>query len=413
MNKVLHVYDHGLPHQSGYVFRSLTLRQAQERAGLKTDGITGVRQYSADKEAFSPPSREVFQGLTFYRTPSHGVKLPVLRELSDIRALANRIADLVKQNQYDVIHAHSPLLNYFAARRALKMTGRKIPLVYEIRAFWEDAAADHGTTKEGSLRYQATRYLETLACRGADYVYTICEGLRADLIARGIPKNKIGVIPNTIDIKKFPPLIEKDTELLKTLNLEGKVILGFIGSFYKYEGLIDMPALIKKLAESLPNIMFLAVGGGIDEPNIRAKVKEYGVENYFLFTGRVPNEEVNRYYSLCDALVFPRLKMRLTETVTPLKPLECMASKKIVFASDIGGHRELIRDGETGFLIQDFKNVSVAAEKIAKVLQDHEALAKIREAGRQYIETERDADAIVKRYALYPPYARLFSEKIG
>ena len=66
------------------------------------------------------------------------------------------------------------------------------------------------------------------------------------------------------------------------------------------------------------------------------------------FVGRVPHAEVERYYSLIDLLAYPRHAIRLTELVTPLKPLEAMAQGRLLVASDVGGHRELIRDGETG-----------------------------------------------------------------
>ena len=406
MQKVLHIYDHGLPLQSGYVFRSLTLRKAQERAGLATDAVTSVRQYP-EKAPETVPDYEEFDGLRFYRTAPHGLKIPLLRELADIKALARKIAERINRETYDILHAHSPVLNYYAARLALLMTKKKMPLVYEIRAFWEDAAADHGKTSEESMRYRATKALETQACKGADHVFTICEGLKSDLMTRGIKKEKITVVGNTVDTEKHLPLREKDAELAAQLGTSDKVTLGFIGSFYKYEGLTDIPAYLKALRELVPNAVVLAVGGGPDEAAFKESAQKAGVSEHIIFTGRIPNEEIGRYYSLCDALVFPRRKIRLTETVTPLKPLECNAFEKIVFASDIGGHRELIRDGETGFLIPDFTDTPAAARKTADILADTETLERVRRQGREYVVQERGADSIVRRYAAFSGYASL------
>ena len=90
---------------------------------------------------------------------------------------------------------------------------RGIPVVYEVRASWEDAAVDHGTTREGSLRYRASRALETWALRRADHVTTICEGLRGDIVARGIPPERVTVIPNAVDTREFTFGAAPDPEL--------------------------------------------------------------------------------------------------------------------------------------------------------------------------------------------------------
>src|SRR5207253_1226453 len=134
---------------------------------------------------------------------------------------------------------------------ALKV-GRRlgIPVVYEVRAFWEDAAVDHGTTREGSARYRVSRWLETRALRRAQHVFTICEGLRADIVARGLPQSKVTVIPNAVDVEAFGPGGAPDEALKSRLGLAGASVIGFIGSFYAYEGLdllLDaMPALLQR-----------------------------------------------------------------------------------------------------------------------------------------------------------------------
>ena len=112
-----------------------------------------------------------------------------------------------------------------------------IPVVYECRAFWEDAAVDHGTSKQGGVRYRLTRALETRVFRQADAVTTICEGLKRDISARGIPSDKITVIPNAVDIERFSMNGVRNSNLAERLGLNGKLVLGFIGSFYAYEGL--------------------------------------------------------------------------------------------------------------------------------------------------------------------------------
>ena len=137
---------------------------------------------------------------------------------------------------------------------------------------------------------------------------------------------------------------EKDPELLSKLGLQGRPIVGFIGSFYHYEGLHLLLQAINLLRVELPNIVALLIGGGPEEENLRAQMRNMDLENHVKFIGRVSHEEVPRYYSLVDVLAYPRISIRLTELVTPLKPLEAMAMKKHFVASNIGGHRELVED---------------------------------------------------------------------
>src|SRR5690606_3100393 len=102
---------------------------------------------------------ERVDGWQFFRTPgrAHG-GLPGLAELALMRRLERRLEQVCAQVQPHVLHAHSPVLNALPALRVGRRLG--LPVVYEVRAFWEDAAVDHGTTREGSLRYRLTRHLE-------------------------------------------------------------------------------------------------------------------------------------------------------------------------------------------------------------------------------------------------------------
>ena len=104
------------------------------------------------------------------------------------------------------------------------------------------------------------------------------------------------------------------------------------------------------LSRSIPEFTVLLVGGGFEEDRLRTIVRELGIERFIRFAGRVHHEEVARYYGLIDVLVFPRRQMRLTDLVTPLKPVEAMALGKPIVASDVGGHRELIVDADNGYL---------------------------------------------------------------
>ena len=252
--RVLHVLDHSLPMHSGYAFRTRAIMRAQAADGLDVRGITGPR-HSADG-----PADETCEGLRFHRTGTASGGPPLVAEWREVSAHANAILELAREWRPDILHAHSPALSGLATVRA----GRKlrIPVVYEIRAFWEDAAVGNGTGSEGSAKYRLTRALENLVVRRADAVFTICDGLRTDLIGRGFASEKIGVSPNAVDLAQFGQPAARDEALARKLGLTGGRVIGFIGSFYPYEGLDDLIAALPLLRERHGDAKLLLVGGG-------------------------------------------------------------------------------------------------------------------------------------------------------
>lgn len=397
MTRILHVLDHSLPAHSGYTFRTRALMKAQAAKGWAVAGVTGVRHPEPG------PDGETVDELTFYRTPPIAPARAPIREWREIGALAKRVEALANEWKPDVLHAHSPVLDGLAALRVGKKLG--IPVIYEIRAFWEDAAVGNGTGREGSLRYRLTKHLETHAVKSADAVAVICEGLRGDLIARGIDSDKITVSPNGVDLDLFGDPPPRDDMLAEMLGLAADdAVIGYIGSFYDYEGIDDLIAAMPALVAVQPKARLLLVGGGPMEASLKAQAAASPAAAHIHFVGRVPHTEVERYYSLIDILAYPRKKMRLTDLVTPLKPLEAMAQGKLVAASSVGGHRELIEDGVTGTLFAPDDPAAIA-DALARLLENRAMWPERRRTARIFVETHRNWSSNILRYE--PVYQRL------
>ena len=394
--RILHVLDHSLPLHSGYTFRTRAIVKAQQARGWDVACLTGVRQGASEAEA------ETIDGIRFHRTPQPAAGPSPLREWREIRALAARLDMLVEEWKPDQLHVHSPVLNALAALGVAKR--RRVPLVYEIRAFWEDAAVGNGTGSEGSARYRLIRMLETHAARQADAVAVICEGLRKDLIARGIEADKIIVAPNGVDMSLFGNPLAPDLAAARKLGLAGADVVGFIGSFYDYEGLDDLIAAMPLLLDKRPKAHLLLVGGGPMEAALKRQAEASPAAERIHFIGRVPHEEVDRYYSLIDVLAYPRKAMRLTELVTPLKPLEAMAQRKLVVASNVGGHRELIEDGVTGSLFPA-GDPQALAQALDALFANRGKWEQRRDTARRFVETDRNWSSNISRYI--PVYQRL------
>src|SRR5207245_9206065 len=125
-----------------------------------------------------------------------GGRLPCARELLLMARMAARIIRVARAEGVDLIHAHSPSLNGLPALWAGRRLG--LPVIYEVRTFWEDAAVNNGTFTEGSLRYRVSRALETVVLRRAHRVVAICEGIRSEIISRGVPPQRVVLVPSWV-----------------------------------------------------------------------------------------------------------------------------------------------------------------------------------------------------------------------
>ena len=390
--KLLHILDHSIPLQSGYTFRTKAILEQQRKMGWETSHVTSGKHKVAEQ------SEEEVDDLIFYRSKKINKwlsKCPIVNQLAIIYTLSQRLDEIIPAIKPDILHAHSPVLNGLAALKAGKKNN--IPVVYECRAFWEDAAVDHGATSEKSLRYKITRALETFVFKQVDAITTICEGLRTDIINRGIATTKVTIIPNAVNIRKFKYGAEPKQSLREDLALKNKIVLGFIGSFYAYEGIPLLLEALPKILVEKPQVRLLLVGGGPQEALIKQKAIQLGIENQVIFTGRVSHDQVQDYYNQVDIFVYPRLPMRLTELVTPLKPLEAMAQGRLVIASDVGGHKELIKDNQNGVLFKA-NDVDSLVQSVHDLLDRPQSWEAIRQAGKNYVEQERNWGESVGNY---------------
>jgi len=401
--KVLHVLEYSLPKLIGYSLRSHAIILHQRKVGIDTCQMTSQRF-----SEFSTTD-DTSDGVTYQRTKTNsGIlsRIPFLNYFNYINQLAKSIEEKVLNEKPDIIQAHSPMFNALAAIKVSKKYN--IPVTYEIRAFWEDAAIDTGKTKEGSLRYNVIKYAEQYALSKVNKVSVICQGLKDELIKRGISKEKIFITPNAVDIEKFVPQVVRDFKIENKLGLENKKVVAFIGSFFKYEGLHYAIDAFKEVIKKRQDIHLLLVGDGNERNNLEQQVVQQELTDYVTFTGKVPYDDVHKYYSVADLMVFPREDIRLTRLVTPLKPLESMAQLKPVIASNIGGHRELIQDNVTGFLFKADCPYSLA-DKILTVIDDIDELQNITEKGLSFVTNDRNWINTAKAYL--PEYTKL--KKIG
>lgn len=394
---ILHILDHSLPIISGYSIRSRDILTAQSHLGWRVAAVTGPRH------APSASAVDLQDGIDHYRmslpgSPRTGAGLGQI--WAEIRGFANHIETVARQTRPDILHAHSPALCGVAAAIAARRLG--LPLVYEVRAFWEDAAIANGQSSRVSPRYWLARGLESWVFAQADAIIAICAGLAGDIRARGVAEDKITIIPNGVRADIQPAPLQQTGQAAE-LGLSNCDVLAFIGSLYAYEGVGDLIAAMPDIVAQHPRAALLIIGDGPEAGRVRRACTQSPVAAHIHMLGAVRPEEVGRYYGLAQLMVYPRRSLRLTELVTPLKPLEAMAMGKAVALSAVGGHHQLVGAGEAAFSFPP-ENPRALAATLVLALQDPAACHARAVAGQAHVAAHHAWQVNVHHY--HPVYHR-------
>jgi glycogen synthase len=321
-------------------------------------------------------------------------RIPVLREVAVVRLLRASILKILEHNSVDVIHAHSPALCGLGALLAAK--ARNLPFVYELRAFWEDAATDQNGSLLKSWKYALSRKLEEYVVHRSDAIVGIASSILEELKSRNADARKLFHVPNGVDIAKFVPL-PRDNDLSATLQLGPEPVLGFVGSLYRWEGVAWLVKAVLQLQRQGTKCQLLIVGDGEEMPAVQAAVSGLDGNSSVKILGRVNHSDILRYYSLMDVLVYPRHRLRLTELVTPLKPLEAMALGKAILGSDVGGIRELVESERTGLLFKA-DDVTDFCRQANRLLEDSELRSSLGNRAQRQARAEKDWNILARLY---------------
>lgn len=412
--RVLHLLHRSVPGTHGYAVRSREIVTKQLEKGLEPLVITSPSQ-SPEGELDSEQS-EFIDGIRYFRTCSNimGATREV-RDGSRVRASLRIVQNVLllrtafrvaAKYRPAVIHGHSPFTCGLVADTIGRIRG--IPSVYEMRGIWEDSHNIRHGMSEKSLEYRTVRFLENSALKGADLCCAICDALRAELISRGISGDKIIVTPNGVDVKAFVPGPPSE-DLRKKLGLRNRRVMGYIGTFFRYEGLELLVDAMVRLLPEFPDLTLMFVGHGELAPVLKETAADAGVADRVVFPGQVPYREVADYYRLFDFMVLPRRDARETRLVTPLKPMEIMAMAKPLIASSIGGHLEIVEDGVNGLLFRP-DDVADLVSKCRVLLNDREMGLDLGARSRRWVEANRDWNVLVQRYL--DIYERLTSARL-
>lgn len=384
-----YLLHNSLPHQSGgYATRSHGLLTALKSLGQDCIGVSRLGFPLDEKNPPPAPAAiDTIDGLSYHRLleNDHGYRDESIVEY--LTRYASAVETLALKYRPSIIHGASNYMNGIVANTVAARLGLRS--IYEVRGLWEITRSSRQPEWKNSELYQMFVKMETQAAASADAVITITRALKSELVNRGIPQEKILVIPNGVDTSRFIPR-QPDYELKSSLGLNDKLVIGFVGSVVDYEGLHDLLAAASILKQKYGDrFALLIVGDGAARKELIKQAADLSLDQQVIFTGRVPHSEVERYYSIIDIAPFPRIPIWVCEMVSPLKPFEAMAMGKAVVASSVDALAEIVADGENGLIFEKGSVSSLAA--VLDTLLSNEILRKnIGATGRTWVVQNRD-----------------------
>ena len=400
--RVLHVVTNSLPHTSaGYTLRTHMIARAQANRGLDPHVVTRLG-FPVAQGMIASGATDVVDDVMYHRLlPPTGVPHDPAERLD----LGGRmLGELVERLRPTILHAATDHLNGQLALGVAERYG--IPVVYEVRGFLEDSWLSRREQSDGvdaraataSDRYQLSRAVETACMLRADAVTTLAAVMASEIAERGVDPARITVVPNAVD-DDFLGALPDPVELRRSLGFApDDVVAGTITTFWAHEGLHDLLHATRLLLGRGAPVRLLLVGDGPERPGLQQLARDLGLGDRVVFTGRVPFAQVRRYHAAIDVFTVPRTADRVSRMVTPLKPIEAMASRRPVVASDVPALAELVRHGQTGVLAAPGDPASLA-DAVEPLLYDTGLRSRLGEAARAWVASDRTWARNADRYA--------------
>jgi glycosyltransferase involved in cell wall biosynthesis len=394
---IMHLLKESIPyHVNGFTTRSRYTVQCQRKAGLDPFVVTSIG--FPRKDGFTKFERvEVIEGTTYYRLDPGPDYKPALANdiaLSDTAWMAARIG---RQWRPSVIHTSTGYRGFETALVGLALRAHlQRPLVYDVRSFHETTWTHEIELAERGEHYEARLATEIRSMQLADLVVTIAEGMRGEIIGRGIPESKVFVVPNGVDADRFTPA-EPSATLRDKYGLHGKTVIGYISNLdHPREGQEILIEATARLRARGRDVICLLVGDGQRKRELE-ELARADAPGGVIFTGAVPHEQVRDFYALIDIFVVPRIDERAARLVTPLKPFEAMAMRRPVIVSALPALTGLAKPGERGLAFTPGDPESLA-RAVEIMLDNPEQTRSLAAEGRRWVLAERTWAANGQRY---------------
>ena len=397
--RVAHLFKTSVPHENtGGAIRCLNIVKFQKQIGMEPVVVTplGYPDKNVTGEVWE---REEIEGVPHFRL--NGISREDIRTIPSTKLLeysALLTANLLRAEGVDLVQASSGYRGYEQALIGKAVADKlQVPFVYEVRSYHEHTWRPMADWVVNSDFTKLRMAQEDRCMHEADAVVTICHTMKRGLIERGIPADKIFVVPNSVDLEKFEPS-DPDPELRERLKLSANTTVGYISNISKREGHDVLLRAVARARAEGADIDCLIVGTGPELNKLKSLASSLGLEEYVTFTGEVPHHAISDYYALIDIFVIPRVQDFASDFVTPMKPFEAMAMKKALVISDRPALREIVEPGVRGLEFSASDHVDLSA-KLLQLAGSPDLLSRYALAGFDWVRSERTWSNTIKLYA--------------
>jgi glycosyltransferase involved in cell wall biosynthesis/Flp pilus assembly protein TadD len=406
-NRVLLPLHLSLPYeQTGYAIRSHSILKSLKEHGIDVLAATRLgypSSFLSDYQSKSVPEEEEVDGIRYLRLNSEQKQTDIEQDYAYVANYAERLVKVAMSHNASVIHSASNFENGMATVLAARRAGMKS--VYELRGFWHLSRVAKMPQFRDSYWFSYCQSMESAVARQVDGVVVLSQVMRDELINWGVDSNRITIIPNAVDVNRFKPRAP-DAALKRKLGLDGRFVVGFIGSLNEYEGVDLLIHAVAGLVEGGANISLLIVGEGSAKEGLENMVESAKMKQHTTFAGRIPFSDVVDYYALSDVCVFPRKGEEVCQYVPPLKLLEPMAMAKPTIVSALPPLLEIVRHEETG-LVCGTDDVEGLQRELLKVYNNAGLGDRLGRAARDWVKANRQWSVVCQGYLEL--YRKLFS----
>ncbi|GIH72816.1 glycosyltransferase [Sphaerimonospora thailandensis] len=396
--RVLHMVTNALPYtQAGYTVRTHRIVTAQRAAGLDPHVVTSWGWPMLQGHTEAEPYDEI-DGIPYYRLLPKG-EVPFETRGRITRGAAD-VSELVRTLRPQVLHAATDHRNGSVAMAVRERTNT--PFVYEVRGFLEETWASRDPRRVGTERHRMQREREATIMCAADAVVTLAETMAAEIVERGVPRERIHLAPNAVD----DSLLTADYDGAALRERYGiardEIVVGSVSSIVGYEGFATLLSAAALLRDARTPVRVLLVGDGAERPALLEQVERLGLGDVAILPGRVGPDEALQAQAAIDIFVCPREDLRVCRLVTPLKPVEAMALGKPVVLSDLPALAELLgagggAPGSPGLLVRP-GDPAALAEALTALRDDPERRRAMGEAGRTEVAAHRTWSSLARTY---------------
>lgn len=291
------------------------------------------------------------------------------------------ISKVIDEIKPDAVYAYN-LLSGYPTMKALE--GKNIPFYFDMTDFFYEIFRSNMNLDRESFVINKIKKMEQDVVNSATKVLTVSEAFRKAIMGFAEKKKEdIVVVHEGADIEVFKPR-EKDKEISIRYNLKDKIVITFIGGIEKHDNLDMVVETAKALCEVHKNVRFLIVGDGKYLPNVKELVKNYKLEEFFIFTGWIPFRIINTYLSVSDIAILVYSNTMITRYVGTTKLYEYLACGIPVVSHDLLGTREVLGNSEYGLLF-NCDDKDMFTEKLKKLIEDEDLRKELGKKARELV----------------------------